>query len=65
MPSLIPPPLPPSLQLFYRALSSCPSSKALWLDAFLSLRRLFTAEEKKEMRKLMEIKGLLVRVEKS
>ncbi|KAM3567766.1 hypothetical protein VYU27_010095, partial [Nannochloropsis oceanica] len=50
-------------KLFYRAVASCPSSKALWLDAFLSLRRLFTAKEKKEMKNLMGRKGLLVRIE--
>jgi len=33
------------------------------LDAFLSLRRLFTAKEKKEMKNLMGRKGLLVRIE--
>lgn len=52
-------------QVYYRAVHACPWSKPLWLQAFLpgSLRKCFTAEERRDCLRLLVGKGLLVRVD--
>lgn len=51
------------VQVYYRAIYACPSSKALWLDAFTGMRQVFTPQELHDLLRLMVAKDIALRIE--